>query len=69
MMLADYIAICSESRKKVEEKLERWRFALKRRGMKVSRNKTKYMCAKERESSRSVRLQGEELKKEENFKY
>ncbi|KAK3512400.1 hypothetical protein QTP70_008742 [Hemibagrus guttatus] len=37
MMFADDIVICSESRGQVEENLERWRFALERRGMKVSR--------------------------------
>ncbi|KAK3530027.1 hypothetical protein QTP86_009918 [Hemibagrus guttatus] len=35
MMFADGIVICSESREQVEENLERWRFALERRGMKV----------------------------------
>ncbi|KAK3518433.1 hypothetical protein QTP70_000665 [Hemibagrus guttatus] len=37
MMFAEDIVICSESREQVEESLERWRFALERRGMKVSR--------------------------------
>ncbi|KAK3570329.1 hypothetical protein QTP86_017160 [Hemibagrus guttatus] len=69
MMFADDIVICSESREQVEENLERWRFALERRGMKVSRSKTEYMCVNEREGSGKVRLQGEEVKKVEEFKY
>ncbi|KAK3545992.1 hypothetical protein QTP70_019302, partial [Hemibagrus guttatus] len=59
----------SESREQVEENLERWRFALERRGMKVSRSKTEYMCVNEREGSGTVRLQGEEVKKVQEFKY
>ncbi|KAK3569613.1 hypothetical protein QTP86_002596 [Hemibagrus guttatus] len=69
MMFADDIVICSESREQVEENLERWRFALERRGMKVSRSKTEYMCVNEREGSGTVRLQGEELKKVQEFNY
>ncbi|KAK3552864.1 hypothetical protein QTP86_024271 [Hemibagrus guttatus] len=69
MMFADDIVICSESREQVEENLERWRLALERRGMKVSRSKTEYMCVNEREGSGTVRLQGEEVKKVQEFKY
>ncbi|KAK3571015.1 hypothetical protein QTP86_034556, partial [Hemibagrus guttatus] len=69
MMFADDIVICSESREQVEENLQRWRFALERRGMKVSRSKTEYMCVNEREGSGTVRLQGEEVKKVQEFKY
>ncbi|KAK3569006.1 hypothetical protein QTP86_021584 [Hemibagrus guttatus] len=69
MMFADDIVICSESREQVEENLERWRFALERRGMKVSRSKTEYMCVNEREGSGTVSLQGEEVKKVQEFKY
>ncbi|KAK3562864.1 hypothetical protein QTP86_011102 [Hemibagrus guttatus] len=65
MMFADDIVICSESRAQVEENLERWRFALERRGMKVSRSMTEYMCVNEREGSGTVRLQGEEVKKQD----
>ncbi|KAK3567074.1 hypothetical protein QTP86_009773 [Hemibagrus guttatus] len=66
MMFSDDIVICSESREQVEENLERWRFALERRGMKVSRSKTEYICV---EGSGTVRLQGEEVKKVQEFKY
>ncbi|KAK3508105.1 hypothetical protein QTP70_014276 [Hemibagrus guttatus] len=69
IMLADDIVICSESREQVEVNLERWKFALERRGMKVSRSKTEYMCVNEREGSGTVRLQGEEVKKVQEFKY
>ncbi|KAK3570342.1 hypothetical protein QTP86_017287 [Hemibagrus guttatus] len=69
MMFADDIVICSESREQVEENLERWRFALERRGMKVSHSKTEYMCVNEREGSGTVRLQGEEVKKVQELKY
>ncbi|KAK3519934.1 hypothetical protein QTP70_008030 [Hemibagrus guttatus] len=69
MMFADDIVICSESREQVEENLERWRFALERRGMKVSHSKTEYMCVNEREGSGTVRLQDEEVKKVQEFKY
>ncbi|KAK3549947.1 hypothetical protein QTP86_016866 [Hemibagrus guttatus] len=69
MMFADDIVICSESREQVEENLERWRFALERRGMKVNCSKTEYMCVNEREGSGTVRLQGEEVKKVQEFKY
>ncbi|KAK3558446.1 hypothetical protein QTP86_018105, partial [Hemibagrus guttatus] len=74
MMFADDIVtddymICSESREQVEENLERWRFALERRGMKVSRSKTEDTCVNEREGSGTVRLQGEEVKKVQECKY
>ncbi|KAK3539824.1 hypothetical protein QTP70_013337 [Hemibagrus guttatus] len=69
MMFADDIVICAESREQVEENLERWRFALERRGMKVSCSKTEYMCVNEREGSGTVRLQGEEVQKVQEFKY
>ena len=69
MMFADDIVICSESREQVEEKLERWRYVLERRGMKVSCSKTEYMCVNERNPSGTVRLQGAEMKKVEDFKH
>ncbi|XP_016321114.1 uncharacterized protein LOC107672441 isoform X3 [Sinocyclocheilus anshuiensis] len=37
--------------------------------MKVSRSKTEYMCVNERDPSGTVRLQGEEIKKVQDFKY
>ena len=64
MMFADDIVICSESKERVEEKLESWRYALERRGMKVNRRKTEYMCVNERQVMRM-----QEVAKVEDFKY
>ena len=47
----------------MEENLERWRYVLERRGMKVSCSETEYMCVNEREASGTVRLQGVEVEK------
>ena len=69
MMFADDIVICSESKEWVEEKLESWRYALERRGMKVNRRKTEYMCVNERQVKGTVKMQGEEVAKVEDFKY
>ena len=44
MLFADDIVICKETREEVERKLESWRYALERRGMKVRRSKTEYLC-------------------------
>ncbi|KAK2919151.1 hypothetical protein Q8A73_003522 [Channa argus] len=69
MMFADDIVICSESREQVEENLEKWRSALENRGLKLSRSKTEYMCVNERDPGGTVRLQGAEVKKVQDFKY
>ena len=44
MLFADDIVICKETREEVEHRLESWRYALERRGMKVSRSKIEYLC-------------------------
>ena len=48
MMFVDDIVPYSESREEVEEDLERWRFALERRRMKVNLSKTEYLCQRRR---------------------
>ena len=58
MMFADDIVICSESKEQVERSLERWRYVRERRGMKVSKSKTEYMCVNERDGEVVLLLQG-----------
>ena len=69
MMFADDIVIASESREQAEEDLERWRCALVRRGMKVSRSKTEYLCMSDNVTEETVKLQGADLAKVQDFKY
>ena len=69
MMFADDIVICGETREEVEVSLERWRDALERRGMKVSRSKTEYMCVNERGEGNTMQMQGVEVAKVHEFKY
>ena len=68
-MVADDTVICGETREEVEAILERWRYALARRGMRVSRSKTEYMCVNEMEGGGTMRLQGVEVAKVNEFKY
>ena len=70
MLFADDIVICERSREQAEESLERWRNALERRGMRISRDKTEYLCLNGRPAAgSSVKLQGAELAKVDEFKY
>ncbi|XP_034036689.1 ceruloplasmin-like [Thalassophryne amazonica] len=43
--------------------LKRWRYALERRGMKVTQNKVEYSCVTEEESGRMMLLQGRDVVK------
>ena len=52
MMVADDIVFCSDSKEQVEENLERWKFALEQRGMKVISSKTEYKWNSEATGSR-----------------
>lgn len=43
-MATDDVVIYTENRNRVEESLERWRYTLERRGMKISHSKAEGMC-------------------------
>ena len=50
-------------REQVEENLERWRYKLERRGIKVSHSKKEYMSVNEWGGGKMMRMQGVKVKK------
>ena len=59
----------AETREEVEQKIECWRYALERRGMKVSRSKTKYLCVNGRNDKETVKIEDTKVPRVKEFKY
>ena len=68
MIFADDVVLCSPRKAELEVELEQWREALERRGMKVSKAKTEYMCL-DGVSSGSVKMHDQHLPEARDFKY
>ena len=68
-MKADDIVICKETRGEVERKLESWRYALERRGMKANRSKTKYLCINGGNDNQTVKMEDTKVPRVKKFKY
>ena len=69
MLFADDIVICEETREEVEQRLESWKYALERRGMKVSRSKTEYMCINGGNDDETVKMKNTKVPRVKKFKY
>ena len=69
MLFPDDIVICEEIRKEVERRLKSWRYALERRGMKVSRSKTKYLCINGGNDDETVKMKDTKVPRVKEFKY
>ena len=72
MLFADDIILINETRKGVNDKLERWRYTLESRGSRVSRSKTEYLhcCFSGREDAGGeVTIDVMAMSKVEKFKY
>ena len=69
MLLTDDIVIWEGTREEVERRLESWRYALKRRGMKVSRPKATYLCVNGRNDNETVKMEDTKVPRVEIFKY
>ena len=68
MMFADDVVLCARENDVLELELEQWREALEKRGMKVSRAKTEYMCLNGTPFG-SVNMQSTQLPQVTEFKY
>ena len=66
---ADDIVICEETREEVGWRIKYWRYALERRGMKVSRSKTKYLCINGGNDNETVKMEDTKVPRVKEFKY
>ena len=69
MLFADDIVIWEETREEVERRLESWKYALERRGMKVSRSKTEYLCINGGNDDETVKMEDAKVPRIKEFKY
>ena len=69
MLFANDIVVCEETRKEVERRLESWRYPLERRGIKVSRSKTEYLCINGGNDDETVKMEDTKMPRVKEFKY
>ena len=69
MLFADDIVICKETREKVKARLESWRYAFERRGMKVSRSKTECLFINGGNDNETVKMENTKVPRVKEFKY
>ena len=69
IVFADDIVICKETREEVEWRLEFWKYALERRGMKVSGSKTEYLCINGGNDDETVKMEDTKVPSVGEFKY
>ena len=69
VLFVDDILICEETRKEVERKLEFWKYALERRGMKVSRSKIEYLCINGGNDDKTVKMEDTKVPRVKEFQY
>ena len=69
MLFADDIVICEETREEVEQRLESWRYAFERRGMKVIRSKAEYLFITGKNVDETVKMKDAKVPRVKEFKY
>ena len=69
MLFADDIVVCEETREEVERRLESWKYALERKGMKVIRSKTEYLCINGGNDNKTVKIEDTKVPRVKKVKY
>ena len=69
MMFADDIVLMNKEKGQAEEELEGWRNALEKRGLKVSRAKTEYLCINKKRDLPPIKIGDDDLPEVQDFKY
>ena len=69
MLFVDDIVICKKTREGVEWRLKSWRYALEKRGIKVSRSKTEYLCINGGNDDETVKMENTKVPRVKEFKY
>ena len=70
MLFVDDIVIREATREEVERRLECWRYALERTGIKVSRSKKiEYLCVNKGNDDETVKMEDTKVPRVMEFKY
>ena len=69
MLFGNNIVICQETRDKVEQKLECWRYAFEGKGMKISRPKTEYPYVNGGNDEETIKMEDTKVPRVKEFKY
>ena len=70
LFYADDIVLLARNREELERKLERWRYALESRGLRISRKKTEFMTTElDGDQQATIKMGGANIKRVHKFKY
>jgi hypothetical protein len=61
MMYADDVVLLNDTKEDAEKELESWREAWERRGLRVSRSKTEYLCIGQQTEKAPIKIESENL--------
>ena len=69
MMYADDVVLLNETQEEAEKELNNWQKALEKRGLRVSRTKTEYLCVGEPATRPAIKMHTDDIPETDVFKY